>query len=204
MATSTELVCPGGEVAFITRLIDESCILRTRLALYSSLVGRKSSLRVLLRLLREKGVPSMGTGVLYQGKTCRWVLCWSFDPAFGTEMNKSPQKYKVLGHKKQRKDLSFCVPISSEEAWERIRAFCRACGVGVGVGSDSQGVRLKEEEEVVCEVRNYVYRFPGNESVAKEEEEGELECSFAIDVEEEENTEVVLTLVVVVVGRGEA
>ena len=74
----------------------------------------------------------------------------------------------------------------------------------MGVGSDSQGVRLKEEEEVVCEVRNYVYRFPGNESVAKEEEEGELECSFAIDVDEEESTEVVLTLVVVVVGRGEA
>ena len=110
-------MCPGGEIAFITRLIEESCSLTTRVALYSSLVGKK-------------GVPSMGTGVLYQGRTCRWVLCWSFDPAFGTEMSKSPQSYKVLGHKK-RADLAFHVSVSCEEAWARIRAFCRACGVSM-------------------------------------------------------------------------
>ena len=132
-----------------------------RVALYSSLVGKKSSLRVLLRLLREKGVPSMGTGVLYQGRTCRWVLCWSFDPAFGTEMSKSPQTYKVLGHKK-RADLAFHVSVSCEEAWARIRAFCRACGVSMVCVSDLQGVCLREEE---CEVRQYVYRFPGCEQM---------------------------------------
>ncbi len=152
-------MCPGGEIAFITRLIEESCSLTTRVALYSSLVGKKSSLRVLLRLLREKGVPSMGTGVLYQGRTCRWVLCWSFDPAFGTEMSKSPQTYKVLGHKK-RADLAFHVSVSCEEAWARIRAFCRACGVSMVCVSDLQGVCLREEE---CEVGQYVYRFPGCE-----------------------------------------
>ena len=132
-----------------------------RVALYSSLVGKKSSLRVLLRLLREKGVPSMGTGVLYQGRTCRWVLCWSFDPAFGTEMSKSPQTYKVLGHKK-RADLAFHVSVSCEEAWARIRAFCRACGVSMVCVSDLQGVCLREEE---CEVGQYVYRFPGCEQM---------------------------------------
>lgn len=142
-------------------MIEESCSLTTRVALYSSLVGKKSSLRVLLRLLREKGVPSMGTGVLYQGRTCRWVLCWSFDPAFGTEMSKSPQTYKVLGHKK-RADLAFHVSVSCEEAWARIRAFCRACGVSMVCVSDLQGVRLREEE---CEVRQYVYRFPGCEQM---------------------------------------
>ena len=154
-------MCPGGEIAFITRLIEESCSLTTRVALYSSLVGKKSSLRVLLRLLREKGVPSMGTGVLYQGRTCRWVLCWSFDPAFGTEMSKSPQTYKVLGHKK-RADLAFHVSVSCEEAWARIRAFCRACGVSMVCVSDLQGVCLREEE---CEVGQYVYRFPGCEQM---------------------------------------
>ena len=132
-----------------------------RVALYSSLVGKKSSLRVLLRLLREKGVPSMGTGVLYQGRTCRWVLCWSFDPAFGTKMSKSPQTYKVLGHKK-RADLAFHVSVSCEEAWARIRAFCRACGVSMVCVSDLQGVCLREEE---CEVGQYVYRFPGCEQM---------------------------------------
>ena len=132
-----------------------------RVSLYSSLVGKKSSLRVLLRLLREKGVPSMGTGVLYQGRTCRWVLCWSFDPVFGTKMSKSPQTYKVLGHKK-RADLAFHVSVSCEEAWARIRAFCRACGVSMVCVSDLQGVCLREEE---CEVGQYVYRFPGCEQM---------------------------------------
>ena len=212
-------MCPGGEIAFITRLIEESCSLTTRVALYSSLVGKKSSLRVLLRLLREKGVPSMGTGVLYQGRTCRWVLCWSFDPVFGTKMSKSPQTYKVLGHKK-RADLAFHVSVSCEEAWARIRAFCRACGVSMVCVSDLQGVCLREEE---CEVGQYVYRFPGCD-VVKEEVKGmkeevkeevkevnntsengnDIECSFSITVEEEEDTEVVLTLLVGAVEGDEA
>ena len=181
-------MCPGGEIAFITRLIEESCSLTTRVALYSSLVGKKSSLRVLLRLLREKGVPSMGTGVLYQGRTCRWVLCWSFDPAFGTEMSKSPQTYKVLGHKK-RADLAFHVSVSCEEAWARIRAFCRACGVSMVCVSELQGVCLREEE---CKVGQYVYRFPGceqmgdgSEGVKDMEEKGKDTSEKGKDMKEE-------------------
>ena len=130
---SNELVCEGGEVAFISRLIQESCELREKVHLYSSLVGRKRSLRVLLRELRQRGVESVGTGVLYQGKTCRWVLCWSFDPAFGTEMSKCPLKYKVLGRKKlekQRRDVEFEVDLNEDEVWSRVDAFCTACDVG--------------------------------------------------------------------------
>ena len=74
-------------------------------------------------------------------------------------MSKSPQTYKVLGHKK-RADLAFHVSVSCEEAWARIRAFCRACGVSMVCVSDLQGVCLREEE---CEVGQYVYRFPGCE-----------------------------------------
>ena len=74
-------------------------------------------------------------------------------------MSKSPQTYKVLGHKK-RADLAFHVSVSCEEAWARIRAFCRACGVSMVCVSELQGVCLREEE---CEVGQYVYRFPGCE-----------------------------------------
>ena len=76
-------------------------------------------------------------------------------------MSKSPQTYKVLGHKK-RADLAFHVSVSCEEAWARIRAFCRACGVSMVCVSDLQGVCLREEE---CEVGQYVYRFPGCEQM---------------------------------------
>ena len=144
-------------------------------------------------------------------------------------MSKSPQTYKVLGHKK-RADLAFHVSVSCEEAWARIRAFCRACGVSMVCVSDLQGVCLREEE---CEVGQYVYRFPGceqmgdgSEVVKDMEEKGkdmkeegkdmkeevnntsengnDIECSFSIAVEEEEDTEVVLTLLVGAVEGDEA
>ncbi|GLE05650.1 hypothetical protein PINS_up014690 [Pythium insidiosum] len=57
MGASHEMVFPGGEVSFIGHMIDDSIILQQRVLWYTSMVGRKSSLRRLLALLREKKVP---------------------------------------------------------------------------------------------------------------------------------------------------
>ena len=54
---------PGGEVAFITRIINESITLRERVRWYSSMVGKLSSISVLVDKLKELKVhPIFGLG----------------------------------------------------------------------------------------------------------------------------------------------
>ncbi|XP_065867926.1 uncharacterized protein [Euphorbia lathyris] len=76
--TPEEMVCPGGEKAFITRIIEDSVVLKESFRWYSSMVGRKTNLKFLISKLREVGVTIVKTTEFVQGQTCRWGLAWSF------------------------------------------------------------------------------------------------------------------------------
>ncbi|CAG9537090.1 unnamed protein product [Cercopithifilaria johnstoni] len=79
VARSNELAVTGGEVAFVSRLIEDSFVLQNCVKLYTSMVGKKSSLVELRKKLgRCLSVRSTVT-TLYQGKTHRWVLAWTFE-----------------------------------------------------------------------------------------------------------------------------
>lgn len=82
VASLGELVCEGGEVSLLKRMIDESVLLGSRVAWYTSMVGCKSSLKPLLSHLRALGVPSSRTltTTFVQGRTHRWGLAWTFLP----------------------------------------------------------------------------------------------------------------------------
>eukprot|EP01018_Ginkgo_biloba_P018753 Gb_28580 [translate_table: standard] len=76
--TVEEMVCPGGEQAFITRIMEDSIKLRERIRWYTTMVGRKISLKVLITNLRKVGVTMIQTTEFVQGRTSRWGLAWSF------------------------------------------------------------------------------------------------------------------------------
>ncbi|RLN25873.1 hypothetical protein BBJ28_00000858, partial [Nothophytophthora sp. Chile5] len=78
MGSANEMVFPGGDVAFIGSMITESVELRDRVLWFTSMVGRKASLRKLLALLREKQVPTTRTTEFFQGRTKRWGIGWTF------------------------------------------------------------------------------------------------------------------------------
>lgn len=76
-----EMVCDGGEVAHISRLLGESLVLRDRVRWYTSMVGKLSSVEVLVEQLRENGIDNYAVTELIQGtKTRRWAVGWSFGP----------------------------------------------------------------------------------------------------------------------------
>ncbi|KAE8901302.1 hypothetical protein PF005_g7354 [Phytophthora fragariae] len=113
MGSANEMVFPGGEVAFIGRMIEESVELQTRVLWFTSMIGRKSSLRKLLALLREKQVQSTRTTEFFQGRTKRWGIAWTFS----ADVMNDPSA-KVLGKRKEahrRQELSFRVPLQSPE-----------------------------------------------------------------------------------------
>ncbi|KAK7368607.1 hypothetical protein VNO80_10635 [Phaseolus coccineus] len=78
--TSHEMVCPGGERAFITRIIEDSTQLKQHFRWFTSMVGKKSNLKYLVSKLWGVGVSIVKTTEFVQGRTFRWGLAWSFLP----------------------------------------------------------------------------------------------------------------------------
>lgn len=76
-----EMVCEGGEVAFVGRILMESLQLRDRVQWYTSMLGKVSSLEVLVERLRKEGIDNYAVTEFIQGnKTRRWAIAWSFAP----------------------------------------------------------------------------------------------------------------------------
>lgn len=74
-----EMVCPGGDVGFVTKLVNESLVLREKVQWYSSLFGKLESAKSVIVLLKEQGVENWAVGVVDTGGvTKRWVVAWSF------------------------------------------------------------------------------------------------------------------------------
>lgn len=76
-----EMISEGGEVAFVGRLLEESLRTRERVRWYTSMLGKASSLKMLVDKLREAKIDNYAVSELVQGnKTRRWTLGWSFLP----------------------------------------------------------------------------------------------------------------------------
>lgn len=76
-----EMVCTGGEVAFVSRILDESLRLKERVQWYTCMFGMVSSLEIMVQKLREHRVDNYAVTEFIQGKkTRRWAVAWSFGP----------------------------------------------------------------------------------------------------------------------------
>ena len=74
-----EMVTQGGEVAFVSCLIEESLVLRDRVRWYTAMLGKHSSLGTLIEKLKNASVLNYAVTELTQGRTTRrWALGWSF------------------------------------------------------------------------------------------------------------------------------
>ncbi|PWN21036.1 hypothetical protein BCV69DRAFT_298827 [Microstroma glucosiphilum] len=78
--TDGEMITPGGEVAFVTRQIEESIVLGQRVLWYSSMLGKLSSVSTLLQTLKEKQIDNIAVTKFQQGQTGRWAIAWSLSP----------------------------------------------------------------------------------------------------------------------------
>ncbi|OQE23258.1 hypothetical protein PENSTE_c009G05350 [Penicillium steckii] len=74
-----EMVAPGGEVAFVARMIEESLHLRNQIQWYTSMLGKLSSVSALVEKLMKHGNQNYAVTEFVQGsKTKRWALAWSW------------------------------------------------------------------------------------------------------------------------------
>lgn len=85
--SAVEMVTPGGEVSFVTRMIKESLVLKAKCQWYTSMLGKLSSVQSLLQVLQESQVKNWAVKEFIHGsKTRRWAIAWSFHKARPTKV----------------------------------------------------------------------------------------------------------------------
>ncbi|OAL62526.1 hypothetical protein A7C99_7112 [Trichophyton rubrum] len=95
----TEMITPGGEVAFVKKIIQESLDLREAVRWYTSMLGKRSSLLSLIDELQSLDNKNWAVTEFIQGdKTKRWAIAWSWKdirPTMGVSRSVSniPKKY---------------------------------------------------------------------------------------------------------------
>ncbi|CAG9813635.1 unnamed protein product [Phaedon cochleariae] len=109
-ASVNEVVVKGGEVDFISCLINESKEVGEAVKIYSTMVGHKKYLPQLKKLLREVQVTSFKETEFCQGNTTRWGLAWTFCQSL--DLKKCPDPMKLVERKLKSKDpLCFKLPV---------------------------------------------------------------------------------------------
>ncbi|KAH0833886.1 hypothetical protein J3R83DRAFT_11063 [Lanmaoa asiatica] len=76
--SENEMVTPGGEVSFVSRMFTESLHYRMRCRWYTSKVASISSLSLMVDLFREYQVDNYAIIDFTQGEVRRWAVAWSF------------------------------------------------------------------------------------------------------------------------------
>ncbi|KAL5115133.1 hypothetical protein ACEQ8H_006969 [Pleosporales sp. CAS-2024a] len=74
-----EMVCPEGDLGFVTRLVNESLMLGEKVQWYTTMFGKLSSAKAIISLLKQHGITNWAVGIIDTGSsTKRWLVAWSF------------------------------------------------------------------------------------------------------------------------------
>ena len=76
---AVEMITPGGEVAFVAKLIAESSALGSKIQWFSAMLGKLSSVGTIVETLRRRKCTNHVIAEFIQGqKTRRWCVAWSW------------------------------------------------------------------------------------------------------------------------------
>lgn len=75
------MICPGGEVSFVSQIVDESMLPanKTKIRWFSSMLGKLGSVTAIIAKLKQAGCTNYAVTEFVQGqKTRRWCVAWSW------------------------------------------------------------------------------------------------------------------------------
>ena len=75
---NAELWCPGGEIKFIARMIEQSMEFANQCLWFSSLVSKKDNLQPLYKILRQAKVAEFKVVEMAQGQKTSRFIAWTF------------------------------------------------------------------------------------------------------------------------------
>lgn len=128
-ASDHEAVTDGGEEGFVRKMIQESTEFPTKVTWWTSMLGRKKSLKPLVKALgRTQPRAQIVTAELVQGKTTRWVLAWTF----GGSSCECPRKKaaKTVSSSSPVTVFSSPLPLNFSEVSKAIEGWSKVHGYG--------------------------------------------------------------------------
>ncbi|AZV78503.1 23S rRNA (adenine(1618)-N(6))-methyltransferase RlmF [Parasedimentitalea marina] len=75
---NAELWCPGGEIKFIARMIEQSMEFADQCLWFTSLVSKKDNLQPLQRILRKAGIADFKIVEMAQGQKTSRFIAWTY------------------------------------------------------------------------------------------------------------------------------
>mmetsp|Transcript_12866 Transcript_12866/g.18792 ORF Transcript_12866/g.18792 Transcript_12866/m.18792 type:complete len:828 (-) Transcript_12866:64-2547(-) len=132
--TKSESVYPGGELGFVLDMMKDSVLFKDHVTWYTSMIGKKSTLTQLIRILRDAGfgTGSVRTTEFLQGNQLRWGIAWTFRDvsarSLATKVKGGLQQFEVSFTPAEGKDEGKLVskPNPVDEVVDRIRSFCES------------------------------------------------------------------------------
>lgn len=93
--SSSEIVYEdGGELGFVTKIVNESVELKDKIEIFSTMLGCKKNVQKVVEQLRAHSI-GFTTTEFSQGKTVRWGVAWSFKHDLKT-LKESPSSSKKV------------------------------------------------------------------------------------------------------------
>lgn len=73
------MITSGGEIEFTTKILKQSVQLKNRINWYTTMLGKLSSVSIIIEKLIQYGINNYAVMEFIQGsKTKRWAIAWSF------------------------------------------------------------------------------------------------------------------------------
>ncbi|KAI1474337.1 hypothetical protein F4774DRAFT_414967 [Daldinia eschscholtzii] len=211
-----EMVCAGGEIGFVQRMIDESLVLRERVQWYTCMLGKQSSLEVLVNILKNHGVANYAVTAFVQGnKTRRWAIGWSFghkrpslsasrgcDPSAGKKILPDPTEMTVFtGTSLQAKPVLLGQAICNAMEGLNLHSWSWSRQLFQGIGFSSGNVWSRAYRRKRARERGNLRLAKGNtaegsspfhsKSSSQQAEQDNAQCTFgfALTIQVPEDTE---------------
>ncbi len=131
--TAAEMVCAGGEAAFVAQHVAESAApaLRGAVQWFTTMCGKKATLRAATAQLRALRA-TVRTTVFAQGRTQRWGLAWSWSAA-AAAAERAPVRAAAAAAPRPCAKASFTLrvgraPSAAADALAALRAAAEAAG----------------------------------------------------------------------------
>ncbi|XP_011164524.2 U6 small nuclear RNA (adenine-(43)-N(6))-methyltransferase isoform X1 [Solenopsis invicta] len=151
-----ELKIEGGEVGFVTRMIEESVEVKDRIKIYSTMIGKKANLVNLKRLLRSKDIKNITWTEFCQGHTTRWGLAWSFLPQNVVNLTTAPvirKRGKSIVRSLKNYKTSITFPVKDKfSCLDDVVSFLRATAEELNVKLQDVPIPEDSFDSWVCQI----------------------------------------------------
>ncbi|KAF9920060.1 Methyltransferase-like protein 16 [Linnemannia zychae] len=105
--TTNEMITVGGETQFVIQMVDESICLNQKVRWYTSMLGKRSSVDVIIAYLKKNKILNYTMTTFHQGQTSRWAIAWSHGNAHASRASMQHISNKLIKLMPPKSILSF-------------------------------------------------------------------------------------------------